>query len=103
VISIGDRGNVKHFKRAADGSDPSPVAYFTAWATDNKAVYYITTNPNDSRNFLWQQSLDKETPHLLGELGGEEVSSFAITPDGASVAFIRGKWIHDAVMITGLK
>jgi Tol biopolymer transport system component/DNA-binding winged helix-turn-helix (wHTH) protein len=101
VISLDDRRNVKNFKLAATGSEPSPIAWVTAWASDNKSVYYITTT--GARNFLWRQSLDEKNPHLLGELGDEQVAHFAVTPDGAGAVFIRGRWIHSAVMIKGLR
>jgi hypothetical protein len=46
--------------------------------------------------------LDDENPHLIGDLGNEEIAHFAVAPDG-TIAFIRGRWIHDAVLIEGLK
>ena len=87
VISIDERRSVKDFKLSANGSDPLRVAWATAWASDNKSVYYITTE--GSRNLLWRQSLAQENPHLVGELGDEEVAHFAVAPDGASAVFIR--------------
>jgi hypothetical protein len=36
-------------------------------------------------------------------LGDEEIANFAVAPDGMSFAFIRGRWIHDAVLNEGLK
>jgi len=36
-------------------------------------------------------------------VGNEEISDFALSPDDNTFAFIRGKWIHDPVLIEGLK
>jgi hypothetical protein len=52
---------------------------------------------------LWSQPVAGETPRLVEELGNDEIQDIARSPAGDSVAFIRGKWIHDAVLIEGLK
>jgi len=71
------------------------------WATDNKALFYVTTD--GSQNLVWRQSLDDENPTLVGELGNDEIAHLSSSPDGSSIAFIRGRWIHDAVLIEGLR
>jgi Tol biopolymer transport system component len=71
------------------------------WATDNKALFYVTTD--GSQNLVWRQSLDDENPTLFGELGNDEIAHLSSSPDGSSIAFIRGRWIHDAVLIEGLR
>jgi Tol biopolymer transport system component len=101
LMSVEDRRIVKTFHLADDKSRPLGVDWASGWAGDNKSFCYLTTN--GSRNYLWRQSLDKENPHLVGDLGTEEIAHFAVAPDGASFAFIRGRWIHDAVLIEGLK
>jgi hypothetical protein len=62
---------------------------------------YITAN--GSKSSLWRQSLDNEKPYLIADLGNEEIEDFAVSAGGSDFAFIRGKWIHDAVLIEGLK
>jgi hypothetical protein len=42
-------------------------------------------------------------PRLIASLGNDDIDDLALSPDGRSLAFIRGKWIHDAVLIEGLK
>ena len=37
------------------------------------------------------------------DLGNDEIAGFALSPDDNTFAFIRGRWIHDAVLIEGLK
>ena len=97
ATSLDDRKFLKTFTLADDKSRPVSIA----WAGDSKSFYYIIAK--GSRNSLRQQSLDDQNPHLVGELGDEEIAQFAVSPDGASFAFVRGKWIHDAVLIEGLK
>jgi WD40 repeat protein len=97
VMSLDDRKVWKTFSLADQKSRPFEIA----WAGDSKSLFYVTAN--GSRNSLWRQSLDDENPHLVGDLGNEEIAHFAVSPDGNSFAFIRGKWIHDAVLIEGLK
>lgn len=50
-----------------------------------------------------RQSIDEDQPVLAGDLGPEEFEDFTVSPDGKEIGFIRGKWIHDAVLIEGLK
>ena len=70
--------------------------------SDNNTFYYVTMN--GSQNYLWRQSLDNDNrPQLIANLGNDEISSFALSPDESTFAFIRGRWIHDAVLIEGLK
>jgi Tol biopolymer transport system component len=72
------------------------------WMSDNKSFYYVVIN--GSQNFLWRRSLDNNNPpQLIANLGNDEISEFALSPDESTFAFIRGRWIHDAVLIEGLK
>lgn len=73
-----------------------------AWKSDNKSFYYVTIN--GSQNSLWLQSLDNNNPpQLVGNLGSDKILHFALSPDDNTFAFIRGKYIHEAVLIEGLK
>jgi Tol biopolymer transport system component/DNA-binding winged helix-turn-helix (wHTH) protein len=101
VMSVEERKVVRVFKVADDKSRPLGIDGTSGWAGDNKSLYYVTTD--GSRNSLWRQSLDDENPHLVGDLGNEEIAHFAVSPDGTGFAFIRGRWIHDAVLIEGLR
>jgi Tol biopolymer transport system component len=73
-----------------------------AWKNDNQSFYYVTIN--GSQNSLWLQTLyTNNPPQLVGNLGNEEIAHFALSPDENTFAFIRGKYVHDAVLIEGLK
>jgi Tol biopolymer transport system component/DNA-binding winged helix-turn-helix (wHTH) protein len=97
VMSLEDRKVLKKFIMAHDESRSVNIA----WASDNKSFYYITAR--GSQHSFWQQLLADDHPQLIGDLGNEDIAHFAISPDQASVAFIRGRWIHNAVLIEGLK
>jgi Tol biopolymer transport system component/DNA-binding winged helix-turn-helix (wHTH) protein len=101
VMSVEERKVVKIFRLADDRSHPLAIDETSGWASDNKSFYYVTRD--GSRNHLWRQLLDAENPQLIGDLGDEEIAQLAVAPDGMSFALIRGRWIHDAVLIEGLK
>ena len=97
VMSLVD-GNILKTTTQVGGQSHMVVV---SWASDNKALFYVTTD--GSQNSLWRQSLDDKSPTLVGEVGNDEIAHLSISPDGRSIAFIRGRWIHDAVLIAGLK
>ncbi len=101
VMSVANGKTTKIFRLGENRPQPPGIAWATAWGADNNSVYYVL--PDGRRNALWRQFLNEENAHFVADLGEDEVSSFAITPDGKSVAFIRGKWILNAAMIRGLK
>ena len=39
----------------------------------------------------------------VANLGDDEISYFVLAPDDNTFAFIRGKWIYQAVLIEGLQ
>lgn len=71
------------------------------WLPDNTGFYYVAVK--GSQSFLWRQSLDQsKAPEQIANLGAEEFSGLALSPVDGSFAFIRGKWVHEAVLIEGL-
>lgn len=71
------------------------------WSPDNRTInFVIEKNGNYT---LLRQSLDARDPVFTADLGNEGIEYLRIGPDGRSFATIRGNWIHDAVLITGLK
>lgn len=97
VRFLADQRVLKTFEPASRNAIPSPIV----WDEDGRSFYYVTTGY--SGNIVWRQSLDAEKPERFADLGDEEVSDFSLSPDGRSIAFIRGKWHHDAFLIEGLK
>lgn len=76
---------------------PRPIA----WSPDSRTLNFVINS--DGKNTLWRQSLTEPAPLPIADLGGDEIRDLAIMPDGKTFVFIRGKWIYDAVIITGLK
>jgi len=96
VMAVDSRKLLKTFALIGEKVDPVKIA----WESGNRTLNYITAI--GLQNSLWRQSLDSDKPRLIADLGNEDIEDFALSPDG-SFAFIRGKWIHDAVLIEGLK
>jgi Tol biopolymer transport system component len=97
VRNLEDQKLVKVLRYVDNKSRPS----FLVWSSDSRTLKFITYG--DSKYSLWQQSLDEDQPRFIADLGSDEIGGFAVSPDGKSFAFIRGNWIHDAVLIDGLK
>ena len=98
VMTTDTQTRVKTFSLADDTFAEGRIA----WLSDNKSFYYITMN--GSQSTLWYQSLDSNLPaKQIATLGADEVASFVLAPDDNTFAFIRGRWIYEAVLIEGLK
>ena len=73
-----------------------------AWLPDNKSFYYVTVSGLQS--LLWLQSLyNPGAPQQVANLGDDKIADLALSPANGSLAFVRGRWIHEAVLIQGLK
>jgi len=72
-----------------------------SWSPDAKTVTY--TFANGEQAYLWQLNLNDRRPRFVANLGTEQIEDLATAPDGSGLALVRGKWIHDAVLIQGLK
>ena len=97
VMHIADKNTVK----TLDFADPQSLPVRIAWSGDNRTLSYVTWS--EQGNTLWEQSLNDAQPRYFADLGNEEVEYYSLAPDGSSYIFTRGKWLHNAVMIDGLK
>ena len=88
-------------ERVLEYGPGKPLPQRIAWSPDSRTLNFIVNT--DGRNILWQQALDETSARMVADLGGDEIRDLAILPDGRSFAFVRGKWSHDAVLISGLK
>ena len=82
----------------ANGKSP-PIKI--SWSADSRFISYVAKT--NGRNSLWQQATDDSKPLFVADLGDEEIADFSLSPDGNGFATISGKWMHDAVLINGLK
>jgi Tol biopolymer transport system component/DNA-binding winged helix-turn-helix (wHTH) protein len=96
VMDLETRTVVKAFAVPAEVSRLIRIAW-----VDNKSFYFTSTCAD--ANPVWRQSLDADMPVLIGDLGPDELEDFTVSADGKEIGFIRGKWLHDAVLIEGLK
>ncbi|HRH47058.1 MAG TPA: DPP IV N-terminal domain-containing protein, partial [Pyrinomonadaceae bacterium] len=72
------------------------------WANDGKSLFYLTRN--ELKATIWQLFLNTGKIEKFTEFNGDDdFEDFHFSPDGKTFAFIRGKWRHDAFLITGLK
>lgn len=97
VMRIADQKVIK----TMDYGDGKSLIFVLSWQADSRTINFVLGK--DEKTKLWQQRIDEDSPRLVADLGGEDIENFSIAPDGKSFAFTRGSWVHDAVLVTGLK
>jgi Tol biopolymer transport system component len=98
LMSLADGKILKTFQLPEENSYPLKIV----WANDGKSLFYLVRN--DARKTIWELSLETGKSVKFTEFSGdEEVEDFAFSADLKTFAYIRGKWEHDAFLITGLK
>jgi Tol biopolymer transport system component len=76
------------------------------WMPDGKSLAYVSTNHGYEENVLWLQALDGTAPRQIADLGDGELNSnfgLSVSPDGKTFAVAQGRWLHDAVLLKGLR
>ncbi len=96
-MSLAGGEIIKSFPLADAKSLPTKVV----WSPDGKFLYYLIGDVKENK--VWRIQIDNGKSEQFVNLGNEEISDFAIAPDGESFAYIRGKEFHDAFLIEGLK
>ena len=86
---------------AFDYADGKSTAVKIAWSPDSRTLLYVSNV--DMKNTLWRLALDSGKTEFVADLGGDLIDDFSLAPDGNGFAFIRGKWLHDVVLVKGLK
>lgn len=102
IVSPADGQIVKTFHLA----DKKSILMHIVWMPDGKNLAYITANSDLVNKVLWLQPLDQESPQQVRALGDEEITAgygLAVSPDGKTFAVIQGGWLHDAVLLKGLR
>ena len=102
IVSLADGQTIKTFKLA----DQSPGLINLDWSRDGRYLAYILADKENKNNTLWFQPLDGKAPQKIASFGNEEISEnsgLALATDGKSFAFVQGGWLHDAVLLKGLR
>ena len=101
VVSAVDQSVVNNYKYA----DPKASVVCLVWSNDLKNLAYVLTDESETAYTLWFQTLDSRGPRKVADLHEEvfELSGLALSPDGKDIAVIQGAWIHDAMLVKGLK
>ena len=97
VVSL-ENGNTLHtFPIAGENIESLKIV----WPLDARSLNYIALIGGQTS--MWKQALNEAEPQLIASLGSDEISAIALSPDGRNLAYVRGRWFHDAVLIGGLK
>jgi Tol biopolymer transport system component/DNA-binding winged helix-turn-helix (wHTH) protein len=101
IKSLADGRITKTFRLA----DPQMALLGIIWTPDGKNLAYATPIDKYENYVLWFQSLDGGAPRQIAALGDNEISDFglSVSPDGKTVAIVQGRWLHDAVLLNGLR
>ncbi|HTH38901.1 MAG TPA: winged helix-turn-helix domain-containing protein [Pyrinomonadaceae bacterium] len=78
-----------------------PDGYFAgsalSWSKDGRSLIYAAHDGNTIGN-LWQQELSGGPPVKITNYSSDEIFYFATSPDGLSLALVRGSWKHEVVL-----
>jgi hypothetical protein len=73
-------------------------AGYMRWSRDGQALIYIGTR--DGVTNLWRQPIEGGKPTQLTDFkAADEIYGFDLSPDGKQIAFARGTWAFDIVLI----
>jgi Tol biopolymer transport system component len=87
---------VRTFPNLPTGTGPSNL-----WSRDGRALLYVATQSGVSN--IWAQPISGGNPRQLTHFTEQEIFSFALSPDGRSLASIRGRTTSDVVLIEAKK
>lgn len=97
LMSLADGKILKTLPLGDEKSFPIRII----WSLDEKTLFYLMRG--EKKYVVWQFFPETGKSLIFAELGEEAISDIALSPDGKSLSFIRGKEFHDAFLIEGLK
>ena len=97
LFRIADEKMIKTF----DCGEGTSRSFAMSWQPDSKAFYFVSEK--GEKNLLWRQAIDKTSAELIAEIGTDSIEKLSGSPDGKALAFTRGRWVYDAVLIRGLR
>jgi Tol biopolymer transport system component/DNA-binding winged helix-turn-helix (wHTH) protein len=101
VVSMPDGQRIKTLEVPKD----KPRLTELAFHPDGKTIVYLLSDVDYEDTSVYRQGLDGPA-QKLGDLGPEsvsEVSGLSISSDGKTASVVLGGWLHDAVLLRGLK
>jgi TolB protein len=88
-------GRIVHiFPDIPTGSGALPVR----WTADGRQLLYVAVDNNQVSN-LWGQPIAGGNPRELTHFTDDSIFAFALSPDGKTLALVRGKETSDVVRI----
>ncbi|NJM52719.1 MAG: DUF5050 domain-containing protein [Blastocatellia bacterium] len=97
LMLLADGQIIKSFPLSNEKAFPQKVI----WSNDGKSLF--TLSRAEKSYVVWKYSIETGAGEIFADLGEERVSDFALSPDGQSFIYVRGKELHDAFLLTGLK
>ncbi len=76
---------------------PTVVSRVVRWSPDSQSILYVN-NPGGPSD-IWVQPLDGGAPKQLTNFKAEQIIAFDWSPDGRTLAYIRGVETSDVVLI----
>ena len=95
---LGDQSIVDEI---SDVGDEKSEAIDFEWSSEGQSILYVIRRSGEYD--LWKYALSSKKHVLVAKLGPEPVERVKVSPDSRSMATVRGSWLHDAFLITGLK
>ena len=97
VQDLADRTSAK----STDVGDAPSDAVNLEWTRDGESINYVVRRSGEYQFLNYSLRTDKHV--LLANLGNDPLGKVMLAPDGQSIATVRGGWLHDAFLVTGLK
>jgi eukaryotic-like serine/threonine-protein kinase len=72
------------------------------WTPDGRGITY-SENPASGSAKIWIQPIDGGEPKLLAEFETDRVFGYDWSRDGKNLAFIRGLWATNVILIKGFR
>lgn len=94
---LTDKEPVRSIRVGDNGTEPVQLE----WSRDGQTIAYTVKRSGEYE--LWNLSLRLNKPVLIARLGSEPLEKVILSPDHRSIGTVRGSWLHDAYLISGLK
>lgn len=101
ILSMPDGRPIATLELPREKPRLSEIAFYP----DGKTVAYLMSDLDYENTTVYRQSIGGPAQRL-GDLGSEsvsEVSGLSISRDGKTASVVLGDWLHDAVLLRGLR